>query len=179
VVQTRDNVEQLRFVSPPVRMLARGDPATIPAMTASPTSDDATLVRGSIHPGASLIRGHSASTAASAATSVAAAGSLDRIISGAQGLPTVDEAGTQSMSAEPGSPLAAAEAAVAATAGTPPPKTWLSQEYYSSPPGDMCDIPFHSMNSHGNLVVESVQQSHMLCLTDTEQQHILPQVVIS
>lgn len=126
-VQTRDNVEQLRFVAPPVSLLAKREPVA-PARDAAATPRSAGG-GAAVAPAASgaarvsLVRGHSASIgrhSAAAAVSAAAAAS------------SVPQAGAHSANNS-------ADGAAALDQGGPAePTTWLSPEYYSSPPGDTC-----------------------------------------
>jgi hypothetical protein len=132
-LQTRDNVEQLRFVAPPVKLLgkslidAEGTCAGAAAAAATP-GDTARPAAGSAlsrapHP--SLVRGQSVGAAARA-TAVPTATSLP---------PVAEAAGrTASLSGE----YFAADETSAVADTEAEPSTWLSPEYFSSPPGHTC-----------------------------------------
>jgi hypothetical protein len=111
-VQTRDNIEQLRFVAPPAVLLAKDEPNCHAGATSAPpgmSSIDA--------PSASIVRGQSISAQA------------------------VAEATSERMTAAAGHrPVPAALLGVGAVPA-PEPETWLPQRFYSSPPGHTCVPP--------------------------------------
>lgn len=124
-MQTRDNVEQLRFVAPPVSLLARREPVT-PAAAASRrmAEADSGPAASPTNSRVTLVRGHSTRVSRySAASAVAGAASADH---------------TSTHAAPQG------DAAAGAGDDLEKPTTWLAQHYYSSPAGNTCASPHRS-----------------------------------
>ena len=129
-MQTRDNVEQLRYAAPPVTLLAKDSrqaatSAPSAASSAAPLDAHDVFTSASSLPRASIVRGISTSASMRSADSSGFASAY----SGTAPLaaPAVAEA-----------PAAPAAAAGAAADEESEPEPWLPARYYASPPGPEC-----------------------------------------